>query len=141
MKKHGLLSDDPWRFITICTKLRTYDLLISNKKDAVDLIVSLNESLNINVNRQKQLQYAKSLFTNDFHNIRSQLSNYTLYPTNPKIIKFLFLKLKLNNMAKIKGMKIHQLLMVSIYNTVCDWPEQTNDEIKLKYYSLRKLYM
>ena len=57
--------------------------------------------------------------------------------TSKKILQFEILRRKIFSIAEDKGYSMPQYLFVTIYNTVCDQAEETDDEIMLKLQKLK----
>ena len=49
---------DQWRFITIHTEIKTYDIIVEERQDALDIITAVSEALirQIKYNHDKKLK-------------------------------------------------------------------------------------
>jgi hypothetical protein len=54
------------------------------------------------------------------------------FNTRKKIIRFQMLRMKIIHIAEELGYTMAQYFMITIYNTVCEWPEGSIAEVDIK---------
>ena len=47
---------DQWRYVTILTDIRSYDFIMKNRQDSLDLIVAVNASIKRNIEQASKLK-------------------------------------------------------------------------------------
>ena len=101
---------EEWKYISIFSNDNvSYDFRIRNREQAIDFIVALSDAA-INLN-----------------------PNFFGF-TNRKLISWIMIRQKLNKMASLKDLTLHQLFLQAIYKTASEkMPESTMLEKKEKF--------
>ena len=114
--KEVLDDYDEWKFVSVVDQSSiTYDFVIPSREECLKFIIGIS--------------HATAAVNRNFFGI-----------TNRRLLASQFTRMKLQRIARDRDLSVGQLMMVACFDTVNQiFPEETLDEIKIKYQSLNKL--